>query len=1794
MSGTYTGRTFGDFVVREPIGHGGSGEVYRAEQLALGREAVIKVLLRQDSAGGAERFLREARLASRLDHPYAAHVYAFGSEPDGVLWIAMELVRGTPLDQVLEKQGPIPLARFVPLFDRLCEVLNAAHEQRIIHRDIKPANVMVLQRAGRLMPKLLDLGIARAQPTVQDSQGISTSTPMSTPSGLHETQHEATHNRPAEATTSLPPDGKTNLPAEGKNDLLTQSDSLVLTHVGGVVGTPHYMAPEQWVDASGVDARTDVYALSILAYQCLTGRMPFSGKTVRALALAHATKPLPPLREWLSSELYDVLAKAAAKMPDQRFASALEFASALRQAAGLQSEATPLPQLDAGVRENVLAEAPQPIAEAVALLDSAHSAAQGVVAVRAIVTTFVRYLAVIALSARMRVGAGQSPEAAQVIELLRLLAQQGLETSQWLALVKAFLQPFADRREAHPVPELVRFFDASTGATGALALEELVSLDPPGKDALDDAANLYLHRAVPLVSKLLEAASFLYDYTLVVQRLTPERWMGTRRASRINASVESALQKNQVALVDGVGLPVLELTPFAQLIAPGGGAPEEVFFLDGPGRHGARLVALPTGLERQDPSVWGLLASLGLDVDPRKNSPDAERPPYLGLTSFSAGDADNFFGREHESEAFANRLRSERLLAVVGPSGTGKSSFVLAGVLPLLPAGWRALVFRPGSSPLVALNAMLVSAGFTLAPNDAAPALAADVLASALPPETTCVLVIDQFEELVTLCQDQAVRDDFATRLLAYAEHASGRLRVVITLRDDFLMRVLQLAVFRERLSNALQLLATPEPADLMRVVTEPARRVGYGFDDPALPQQMVEAVAQTPGALALLSFTASQLWELRDRHLRLMRGKAYEALGGVGGALAHHAEATMAAFTAEEQRLVRELFRQLVTGQGTRSVLSRQEAVEVLGDTKAVSVVLEKLLSARLLVASESPTGDDRIEIIHEALIVAWPRLVTWQREDADSARLRDSLRAAARQWEERGRPSGVLWRKETLTEYRLWRARYAGRLTVLEEAFAQASLKEERRAQTIRRSLAAVAFVTLAVGLIVVLRAYALSDASLAKATVSAAEAKLSVQRLWFEQARLAMTNDLPMEAFVYGSAAEQAGASGEALDHVMSEAALGLEGAVAVASLPLGGMVGVLLVDRDERWVLATSTKEILQLSLPELKVLARWEVRCPNGTLLPDMRHVALACLDNAFRVLNLETGTVETTPLEFKGYSVNPSPNAERFAVGEGPAQVSVRKINGEEISKLDFGPAELVEGSYSPKGDLLVYGGLILDGPLGFHGLRSYRGAKLQWVFETPRLIRHLGFAAGDRAVFATADGVVGAVDLATGKLLWQVPAHAGVVRKIELSADRERMTSVGEDGTLNVWRVATGSRDFQTFVALGVNRCADFLGDRSVLTATSGVVRRVSLRNGKVEFAHHGHGGTIRSCTAVPGHRLYLTGDMKGEVRAWDITKLNATSVTEMEGLNALGAQVSIRGAQGVVRTKSLQVVPIRYPFDNVSDFNSTIAPDDSWGVISLGDRVLVLRRVGEEFIVETQRTLTPRTEQLGAASADSNLIAVPTLERVLVLAKDGSSRFFTIPHDFITNVVFTNTELLAASNSGKLYALSLTDGSLKRTSPAHSGFFYVWQSPRKGKLLTFGMDGKILRLDVGDLEKPDLRLETDEEFTKLPLTESASGSLVALIGRAGVVSVFDWATQKRISRLTIGHGIDQVRLEGGEVTLRGPKGEVSRMEIFPPVLTEAKKRAAGCRPTVELVNDALSKRTHPCSVADGQGRLE
>jgi WD40 repeat protein len=456
-----------------------------------------------------------------------------------------------------------------------------------------------------------------------------------------------------------------------------------------------------------------------------------------------------------------------------------------------------------------------------------------------------------------------------------------------------------------------------------------------------------------------------------------------------------------------------------------------------------------------------------------------DKHPYPGLESFTAADAEFFFGREVEVETVWKKLQRANLLAIIGPSGAGKTSFLQAGLLPARPGGWQHVVLRPGPSPFVALARALAP---ELAADQEAfdqllqiedPAQALAVVGRWRRKHSQALIVVDQFEELFTLGRPEA-QAAFAELLGRVAAEAD--VHVLLVMRDDFLFHCHkhpQLAP----ISSDLTMLGPPTGSALRRALVQPALLSGYRFEDESLADEMLGAIEGERGALPMLAFTAARLWEQRDRDRGLLTREAYERIGGVSGALAQHAEATLERIGSERQPIVREIFRNLVTAQGTRAAAEVEELLSVFEDRKTASEALQELVNARLLTSFELPdTREDgherrRVEIVHESLLTNWPRLVRWQTQDTEGAQLRDQLRQAAQLWKERRESQDLLWTGTAFKEFELWRERYAGGLTATEEAFAKAMVARAGRQRRRRRlalvaAFAALLSVTLVIG--------------------------------------------------------------------------------------------------------------------------------------------------------------------------------------------------------------------------------------------------------------------------------------------------------------------------------------------------------------------------------------------------------------------------------------------------------------------------------------------------------------------------------------------------------------------------------------------------------------------------------------------------------------------------------------------------------------------------------------------------------
>jgi DNA-binding SARP family transcriptional activator/WD40 repeat protein/tRNA A-37 threonylcarbamoyl transferase component Bud32/type II secretory pathway predicted ATPase ExeA len=387
--------------------------------------------------------------------------------------------------------------------------------------------------------------------------------------------------------------------------------------------------------------------------------------------------------------------------------------------------------------------------------------------------------------------------------------------------------------------------------------------------------------------------------------------------------------------------------------------------------------------------------------------------PYKGLRAFREADAAEFHGRRALVAQLVEAIDDRALVAVVGPSGSGKSSLVHAGAVPALRGrGDLVVSMVPGTAPLAELEAALRRVATTadvagmrsrLAEPDGLVALAADLTQDG----ERLVLVVDQFEELWTLVDVDAEREQFAT-LLAHATDTHDALRVVVTLRADLYDRPLQHPSLGQVVRTATFAVTPMTSSELEEAIVEPAERVGVRFE-PGLVATMVGDVVARPGALPLLQFTLAELYERRTN--ATVTAAAYAELGGIGGALASRAEQLYAESDPEERAQIRSLFTQLVTIGDDGDDLRRRATTDELGSV--TPAVIERYRANRLLVTDHHPvTRQPTAEVAHEALLREWPRLRDWVEEDRDAIRFHRSVTEAAHEWQRQGRDESGLYR--------------------------------------------------------------------------------------------------------------------------------------------------------------------------------------------------------------------------------------------------------------------------------------------------------------------------------------------------------------------------------------------------------------------------------------------------------------------------------------------------------------------------------------------------------------------------------------------------------------------------------------------------------------------------------------------------------------------------------------------------------------------------------------------------------------
>ena len=483
---------------------------------------------------------------------------------------------------------------------------------------------------------------------------------------------------------------------------------------------------------------------------------------------------------------------------------------------------------------------------------------------------------------------------------------------------------------------------------------------------------------------------------------------------------------------------------------------------------------------------------------------DAIRNPYKGLRAFEEVDAADFFGRTALVDELVEAVGQHRFVLLAGPSGSGKSSAIRAGLLPALRgsrgpgSGWLITDLFPGAFPFDELAAALLRVGVRdRQGNMAGPGNADDVAGLVhrdLPHGSELLLVIDQLEELWSMAEDADTRRRFVLALLDAVDAPNSRVRVVASVRTDFLDRVLEEARLGEHIRRGLVLVTPPSAEELAQAVVGPARLAGLEFE-PGLVDTIIRDVRNEPGALPLLQHALSELSVRREG--RRLTSAAYDATGGVAGALARRAEAVYRGLPSDGDAAARHVFLRLVAVDeqrlDARRRVSRGELRSLPIQQRLVDEVLHQFGAHRLLSFDRDPvTRGPTVEVAHEALFREWATLREWIESRRDDLLRQRGLRSAAGEWLATGESADYLFSGSRLAEAERWRAGTDLALSAGEQSFLSASrVREDELAGHRHRRRMVLQAAAAGVGLVVLTLA-ALSFLQLGRAEAGEREAR------------------------------------------------------------------------------------------------------------------------------------------------------------------------------------------------------------------------------------------------------------------------------------------------------------------------------------------------------------------------------------------------------------------------------------------------------------------------------------------------------------------------------------------------------------------------------------------------------------------------------------------------------------------------------------------------------------------------------
>lgn len=833
--------------------------------------------------------------------------------------------------------------------------------------------------------------------------------------------------------------------------------------------------------------------------------------------------------------------------------------------------------------------------------------------------------------------------------------------------------------------------------------------------------------------------------------------------------------------------------------------------------------------------------------------------PYRGLFAFREQDAEFFFGRTAFITQLLHQMQRDALVSIIGASGSGKSSLLFAGLLPQLRAQQRLIIAaRPGNDPFRAIAAAIVpllcheksDVERLLELNDMSGRLKQGELSlidlceatQRITPEQPLLVVLDQLEELYTLCRDDALRRRFLEALIELETgFSTARIRgnLLLALRADFLGKAVSFAPLAGHFQCSSLILAPMSVHELREVIEAPAAKCGVEIED-GLTDRILQTISDEPGSLPLLQFALTQLWEHRQG--QTLTHAAYNAIGGVEHALAAYAEQVYHALTPDEQERAQHIFTQLVRpGEGTEDTRRLASSPEIGEENWAVAV---KLADARLVITSQkalavsfegtSPSPDSTLELVHEALISGWTRLQEWLDTDREFRMWQERLRVALRQWKTHEGDQSALLRGLPLAEAELWMMKRLHQFGAEELRFITASLRAHHKLRWQRRigRFALAGLIGLALFIFVLLR----NDVAL--------------------QHRIADINK--MNALLQSSRVRF-------LSHD--------ELASLLAGLKAGVMANQLTPPSLLRLQIVLNLREIVD-TIRERHRLEGHSLAIECLAISPDGRFAVSGSHDRLVNVWHLPDGHLQYT---LRGHTSGVraaaiSPNSRIIATGGADRMIRLWNSADGTLLRTLFGHiGEVRSLDFSPDGKMLLSAGS--DGTILIWDVE--RGANTHLLTGHASTVTVARYSKDSTKILsASEDATVRLWDAVSGQEIAVLRGHAGPVWDLALHPDGKTIATCGEDRAIKLWNLQTLTEIMTLRGHTDAVRSVAFSPDGALLASGSDefdcTIRLWDVTEGKELEQWKGHYNSVGQLCFTPDGTMLLSGSDDHAIKLW------------------------------------------------------------------------------------------------------------------------------------------------------------------------------------------------------------------------------------------------------------------------------------------------------------------------------------